>query len=392
MTLLSGLKILDFSCLLPGPYASMMLADLGADVLRVESHTRIDDIRSFPPFDGEISAVHAHLNRSKRSLSLDLKKPGAVELVHRLVQQYDIVLEQFRPGVMERLGVGYEQLKQANPRLIYCSLTGFGQTGPYRDRPGHDINFLALSGIMGYSGRKDSGPSLLGVQVGDLAGGALQAAVAMLAAVIYRERTGEGQHLDISMTDGSFALNALFGPGALTCGIEPLPEETMLNGGSFYDFYQTQDGRYFSVGSFEPGFRKLLCEAIGRPDLLAAALDETPAGRRQFASALRDIFLGKTFAQWQELFAAIPACVEPVLSFAEAAAHPQLVARGMIADVPMPDGRMQKQIASPIKSSVHAPQYRHIGARLGEHSADVLRELGLAEREVERLREEGVIG
>ncbi|RNB85163.1 CoA transferase [Brevibacillus fluminis] len=391
MALLTGLKILDFSCLLPGPYASMMLADLGADILRVESHVRTDEIRYFPPMDGETSAVHGHLNRSKRSLSLDLKKQQAVELVKRLVQEYDIVLEQFRPGVMDRLGVGYEQLKRENPRLIYCSLTGFGQTGPYRDRPGHDINFLAMSGMMGYSGRKESGPSLLGIQVGDLAGGAMQAAVAMLAAVIYRDRTGEGQHLDISMTDGCFALNAMFGPGALTCGVEPLPAGTMLNGGSFYDFYQTKDGRYFSVGSFEPSFRKVLCEGLGRLDLLTVALDDSPDGSRLFAAALRDIFRSKNFAEWQEVFAAVPACVEPVLSFSEACEHPQLVARGMIADVPMPDGRLQKQIASPIKSSVHTPQYRHTGARLGEHTDEVLHELGLNESEVARLREEGVI-
>ncbi|MAE22591.1 MAG: carnitine dehydratase, partial [Pseudomonas sp.] len=198
---LSSLKILDFSTLLPGPFASLLLADMGAEVLRVESPTRMDLIRVLPPHDGGASTSHAYLNRNKRSIALDLKRPEAVEVVKRLVSEYDIVLEQFRPGVMDKLGVGYAALKAINPRLIYVSITGYGQSGPYRDRAGHDINYLALAGIASYTGRRDSGPLPLGVQLADLAGGSLHGVIGLLAAVVQRQATGVGQQVDVSITD-----------------------------------------------------------------------------------------------------------------------------------------------------------------------------------------------
>jgi alpha-methylacyl-CoA racemase len=189
---LASLKVLDFSTLLPGPFASLMLADMGAEVLRIESPTRMDLLRVLPPHDQGTSASHAYLNRNKRSLALDLKQAAAVEIVHALVKDYDIVLEQFRPGVMERLGLGYEALKAINPRLIYVSITGYGQTGPYKDRAGHDINYLALAGVASYTGRRDSGPLPLGVQLADVGGGSLHAVVGLLAAVVARQSSGVG--------------------------------------------------------------------------------------------------------------------------------------------------------------------------------------------------------
>ncbi|MFQ5421479.1 MAG: CaiB/BaiF CoA transferase family protein, partial [Anaerolineae bacterium] len=197
--LLSSLKILDFTTLLPGPFATMMLADLGADVVRVEAPHRADMVRLMPPFDGDISAWHGVLNRNKRSLALDLKQPGAADIIKRLAQTYDIVVEQFRPGVMDRLGIGYDALKAANPRLIYVAITGYGQTGPLKDRAGHDNNYLALSGVMSHSGRRGQGPPPLGVQIADVGGGSLGAMVGLLTAVIHRHVTGEGQQVDISM-------------------------------------------------------------------------------------------------------------------------------------------------------------------------------------------------
>ena len=189
---LASLKILDFSTLLPGPFGSMMLADLGADVLRVEAPNRPDMVRFVPPYDGDSSAWHRVLNRNKRAIALDLKKPEALPIIHQLITDggYDIVLEQFRPGVMERLGIGYEALRQINPELIYCAVTGYGQTGPYRDRAGHDNNYLALSGIMSHTGRKDGGPSPLGVQVADVGGGAMGAVIGILSAVVHRTQNG----------------------------------------------------------------------------------------------------------------------------------------------------------------------------------------------------------
>src|SRR5690625_1993909 len=189
----------------------MMLADLGAEILRVESPSLPDMVREMEPMDGESSAAHQHLNRSKKSITLDLKKREAVDIVKQLIQEYDVVLEQFRPGVMERLGLDYETLKQVNPNIIYCSLSGYGKTGPYRDRPGHDNNYLSIAGINSYSGRKQEAPVPMGVQIADLAGGSLHSVIAILTAVIHRQTTGDGQYIDLSMTDATFALNAKIG-------------------------------------------------------------------------------------------------------------------------------------------------------------------------------------
>jgi crotonobetainyl-CoA:carnitine CoA-transferase CaiB-like acyl-CoA transferase len=269
---LSSLKVLDFSTLLPGPFASLLLADMGAEVLRVESPSRMDLVRVLPPHDEGVSASHAYLNRNKRCIALDLKQAEAVALVKQLVAEYDIVLEQFRPGVMDKLGVGYEALKAINPRLIYVSITGYGQTGPYKDRAGHDINYLALAGIASYTGRRDRGPLPLGVQLADIAGGSLHGVMGLLAAVIQRQVTGEGQRVDVSMTDCAFSLHGMAGAGFLADGVEPQMENQVLNGGSFYDYYRSRDGRWFSVGSLEPHFMQQFCTALGRPELAARGL------------------------------------------------------------------------------------------------------------------------
>ena len=324
---LASLKILDFSTLLPGPFASLLLADMGAEVLRIESPTRMDLLRVLPPHDQGLSASHAYLNRNKRSLALDLKQPEALELVKQLLADYDIVLEQFRPGVMERLGLGYEALKAINPKLIYVSITGYGQTGPYKDRAGHDINYLALAGLASYTGRADSGPLPLGMQVADIAGGSLHGVIGLLAAVIARQQTGQGTHLDVSMTDCAFSLNAMAGAGFLACGAEPGWEDQMLNGGSFYDYYRSRDGRWMSVGSLEPAFMQPLCAALGRPELAAQGLSPKSEHQRALKEALKVEFEKHDFTELCELFAGIDACVEPVLNLGEATEHPQLQAR-----------------------------------------------------------------
>ncbi|NRS15378.1 CoA transferase [Brevibacillus sp. HB1.4B] len=387
MSLLRGYKVLDFSTLLPGPFATMMLADLGAEVLRVESFTRLDSIRQGKQVDGGVTAAHGYLNRSKSSIALDLKKQEAVDIVKELVKEYDIVLEQFRPGVMERLGLGFEALRAINPRLIYCSITGYGQTGPYHNRPGHDNNYLSIAGINEYSRRKGSPPSPHGFHIADIAGGSLHSVIGMLAALLHRERTGEGQYIDVSMTDAAFVLNTIHGAGYLACGVEPQAEVMRLNGGIFYDYYETKDGRYFSVGSLEPQFRKLLCEAIGGADLLPLSFSESPDDVQAFKNYVRNAFRAKTFAEWTAIFQEIEACVEPVLTFAEACEHPQLKAREMIVDVPKPDGTTQRQFGFPIKFSAAQPEYKHIGSKLGEHSIPVLKSLGYTDEQIATLKE-----
>lgn len=388
---LASLKVLDFSTLLPGPFASLLLADMGAEVLRIESPTRMDLLRVLPPHDHGVSASHAYLNRNKRSLALDLKRPEALEVIRQLLQDHDILLEQFRPGVMERLGLGYEALKAINPRLIYVSITGYGQTGPYKDRAGHDINYLALAGLASQTGRRDQGPLPLGIQAADIAGGSLHGVIGLLAAVIARQHSGQGQHLDISMTDCVFSLNAMAGAGYLACGVEPGMEQQVLNGGSFYDYYRSRDGRWLSVGSLEPVFMQQLCQALGRPELAVQGLSPMPEQQRALKQALQIEFEKHDFAQLCQLFAGLDACVEPVLSLAEAVEHPQLQARQLLSQVPREDGSLQTQMACPLKFSDGLPEPRHIGARLGAHSDQVLAELGYSAERIEELRRSQVI-
>ncbi|MDP9505596.1 CaiB/BaiF CoA-transferase family protein [Pseudomonas protegens] len=388
---LASLKVLDFSTLLPGPFASLLLADMGAEVLRIESPTRMDLLRVLPPHDHGVSASHAYLNRNKRSLALDLKRPEALEVIRQLLQDHDILLEQFRPGVMERLGLGYEALKAINPRLIYVSITGYGQTGPYKDRAGHDINYLALAGLASQTGRRDQGPLPLGIQAADIAGGSLHGVIGLLAAVIARQHSGQGQHLDISMTDCVFSLNAMAGAGYLACGVEPGMEQQVLNGGSFYDYYRSRDGRWLSVGSLEPVFMQQLCQALGRPELAVQGLSPMPEQQRALKQALQIEFEKHDFAELCQLFAGLDACVEPVLSLAEAVEHPQLQARQLLSQVPREDGSLQTQMACPLKFSDGLPEPRHIGARLGAHSDQVLAELGYSAERIEELRRSQVI-
>ena len=372
---LSSLKVLDFSTLLPGPFCSLYLADMGAEVLRIESPSRQDLVRVIPPYADGVSTAHAYLNRNKRSLALDLKQPEAIDIVKQLLADHDILIEQFRPGVMQRLGLGYDELKAVNPKLIYCSITGYGQTGPLRDRAGHDINYLALSGCASYTGRRDSGPLPLGLQVADIAGGSLHAALGILAAVIHRQQTGEGQHIDISMTDCVFALNAMAGAAALAGGVEPHMQGTMLNGGSFYDYYRTADDRYLSVGSLEPQFMLALAQAIGQPELAGLGLAQDSETQARLKQALQQTFASQPLSHWQQLFASLDACVEPVLSFSEAIRQPQAQARQWVVQVPTRNGGSQPQMACPIRFSHTPSSYRNTGGPVGEHNQQILAEL-----------------
>lgn len=392
MGILSSLKVLDFSTLLPGPYATMMLADLGADVLRVESPARPDLARVAPPYDAHGRGVaHAFLNRGKRSIALDLKHPRAAEVVRRLVATHDIVVEQFRPGVMARLGLDDAALRAANPRVICCSISGYGQTGPYRERAGHDVNYAALSGLLSYSGFAESGPPPLGFQVADVCG-ALHAVIGILAAVVERERTGVGRHVDVSLTDAAVALNALAGAGLLAAGVEPAREAMPLNGGTAYGCFRTRDGRHLAVGGVEPAFRRRLCEGLGRPDLLPLALDESPITQRAFRDAVAARIAERTLAEWEETFAALDACVEPVLTLAEALEHPQARARGLVTDVPDPEGRSQCQLAPALVFSGDRPRPASVGAPLGAHRDEVMAALGYPESEIRALAATGLFG
>lgn len=392
---LKNLKILDFSTLLPGPYATLMLADLGADVIRIEAPNRVDLTRLIPPFDADgLSAGHAFLNRNKRNLALNLKAAGAVEIVEKLIveQGYDIIVEQSRPGVMERLGVGYEVLKAICPDLIFCSLTGYGQSGPLRDRAGHDLNYLALSGMLGHYGRNGGdAPPPLPTQVADIGGGSLHLVIGLLSAVIRRMTTGAGGHVDIAMYDGSLAWNGMQAASALVGDMATEREGLLLNGGSFYDLYETSDGQLLSVGSLEPKFWQQFCEAIGRNDLFQRGLNFDIENQQAFKAEIRSAIKEKTLSEWTAIFAKYDACVEPVLSTKAALEHPQTLARGMVVDVPTPSGGVQQQVGTPIKMTQFSAEYHHIGSRIGMDSAEILTEIGYSPVEIEMLAAKNVV-
>jgi alpha-methylacyl-CoA racemase len=387
---LKGLKILDFTTLLPGPYATMMLADLGAEVLRVVSGSRPDLADFMPPClpGTTLSCMTAFLGRGKRSLALNLKDPLAGTIVLKLIENYDILIEQFRPGVMAKFGLDYETLKTVSPSLIYCSLTGYGQTGPLKNRAGHDINYLARSGIMAYSGRKATGPSLTGIQIADIASGSNNVVIGTLAAVVHRQHTGEGQHIDVSMSDGVIAFNALACAAFLVGGTEMRREEGVLNGGSLYDFYETKNGEYLSFGGLEPQFFTAFCRTIGRPDLIPDGV--APRDIARIKEEVRAILRMKTKDEWMALFGKVDACVEPVLELGEALRDPHVEARGLIVDVDLPGGGKVKQLGHPIRYSASPPEYRSAGVLAGTHTREVLRELGYAESEIDAFEKKGV--
>ena len=393
MGILNGLKVLDFTTLLPGPFATMMLADMGAEVIKVESPDRVDLAKHLPPMDGEVSALFGQLQRSKRSLALDLKQSDAREIIYQLIQEYDIIVEQFRPGVMDKLGIGYEKLKEINPRVIYCSITGYGQTGPLRNRAGHDNNYLAIAGVASYSSRKNEVPVPAGIQVADLAGGSLPSVIGLLAAVYHREKTGEGQYIDISMTDAVFSLNAMYGTGYLAGGKEPEPESEMLNGGSFYDYYETLDHRYLSVGSLEPQFQTRLCQLIGDINLVKLSSSQKPDEQEAFKRTLAVAIKQKSFEEWLTILGDdFDGCVEPVLKFSEAVNHPQIQERNLVVSVPKLQGGTQKQIAFPIKFSTQPAEYHFTGVQTGTHTEEILKEAGYDLQVIETFADKGIFG
>ena len=384
---LDGLKVLDFTTLLPGPYATLMLADMGAEVIKISSAGRYDLVMDMEPhIEGtNISACQAWLNRNKKTMFLNLKTDEAKTIVKELVQEYDIVIEQFRPGVMDRLGLGYEDLKAVNPGVIYCALTGYGQTGPLREAAGHDINYLSRSGLISHSGRTVGGPSLMNFQIADIAVGSLNSVIGILAAVNYRHMTGKGQFVDVAMLDGCVPFNSLDGAGFLVSGDLPQREGQLLNGGSAYDYYETKDGEYMSVGSLEPKFWEAFCKGIGREGLISGTV--MPDNIQAIKAEIRSIFKSKTKAEWMETFADVDACVQPVLNLEEALLEDeQIIAREMVVDVDLPlhDGLKVKQMATSIKLSECPCEYKFAGYPLGYHTQEIIEKLGYNYKKLEK--------
>jgi len=383
---LAGLKVLDLSRLLPGPYATLVLADLGASVDRVEDPSGGDPVRHMPPFREGESALHHGLNRNKRSLVLDLKSPEGRDALLRLVGGYDLLVESFRPGVMDRLGLGWSTLHARHPRLIYCAISGYGQTGPDRLRAGHDLNYVARAGVLGYGGEAGGAPAFPGVQVGDIGGGSLFALVGLLAALYERERTGQGRFVDISMTDGATAFLHMHLAARLFMGEEGTPlrrGREALNGGlPCYGVYRTQDGRALAVGALEPRFFAGVCEALGHPEWLdeAYALD---GGAERVKAELTHLLAQQPLAHWTALFAGRDVCVEPVLEGDEVLADAQLRARGLFMESEdTPSGRKLTHLRTPLRMGDVPPR---APPSLGQHSQDILAEAGFSREEIGKL-------
>ena len=395
MSALSDIRVLDLSRLFPGGYCSLLLADFGAEVLKVEDTGMGDYIRWSPPYyegahDSAKSALFLALNRGKRSIRLNLKSDAGREVLLRLVRDYDVLLESFRPGVMERLGVGYERLREENPRLVYCAITGYGQDGPYTGRSGHDMNYLGLNGVLGLTGEAGGPPVQPGGQIADLGGGALMAAFGIMAALRERERSGEGQLVDVSMFDGSLSWLALVAAKYLADGALPGRGELDLAGGLVcYRPYACRDG-WVTLGALEPKFWQEWCRGVEREDLVGRQFER--AGSDAHAEVER-IFLERTRAEWQAFASEHDCCLEPVLSLDEALDSELVRAREMVLELGQPGADSDVRLLGvPVKLSRTPGAPAGPGPALGEHTREVLSSLGYADDEIAALLESGSAG
>lgn len=369
---LTGLRVLDLTRLLPGPVCTLYLADLGADVVKVEDTGAGDYARNLGNRPGTVSAFFRAVNRNKRSAALNLKDPRGRDAFLALAKSADAIVESFRPGVVARLKVDYDTIAAINPRIVYASLSGYGQTGPRASFAGHDINYLGFAGVLDQTGPRGGPPALSNLQVADLLGGAATAAIGILAALVGAQRTGRGRYVDVAMADSALAHN-IFALHALTQWGRTFPRgEDLLTGGvPCYGLYGTQDGRWLAVGALEDKFWQALCAAIDRPDLAGSALtlgEEGARARRE----LEALFASAPLAHWAERFADVDCCVTPVATLDEALADVQFVARDMIIE--RPDG--SRQYAPPFKMSGPAFVVTRDAPAQGEHTAEILREAG----------------
>jgi alpha-methylacyl-CoA racemase len=392
---LEGIRVLDLTRLLPGGFCSLLLADFGADVLKVEDTGMGDYLRWSPPhYEGAqpstASAIFLALNRNKRSIRIDLKTDAGREVLLALVRDADVLLESFRPGVLDRLGVGYERLREENPRLVYCAITGYGQDGPHRGRSGHDMNYLGLIGLLGLTGEINGPPVQSAGQIADLGGGALMAALGILVALRERERSGEGQLVDVSMADGALSWLALVVARALAENSNPRRGELELAGGlACYRPYRCADG-WVTFAALEPKFWREFCSGVGRGDLVEHHL--APVGSEAHHD-VEAIFAARTREQWREFASEHDCCLEPVLDLGEALDSELVRAREMVIELDQPGAeRPVRLLGLPVKlSRTPGDPSRAPGPVLGQDTDAVLASLGYPSEEIERLKQAGAV-
>ena len=376
---LSGIKVLDLSRLLPGPFCSMILADHGARVIAIEDKRFMDDGFFF-----------SQLYRNKQHMSLNLKTEEGKKIFFHLANDADVILEGFRPGVVQRLGVDYDTVFKVNPKIIYCSITGYGQNGQYRDRAGHDVNYLSVSGALDLIGQANQPPSIPGIQIADIAGGGMNAAIGILMALFSRERTGKGQYIDISMTDGlvSFMPFAFF-LKQITGQFPKRGDSILSHRYACYNTYETADGRYISVGTVENRFWKKLCEFFGVPEYTSLQYDENR--RQEIIDFMKTTFLKKTFSQWKKDLVDIDACCETIQNFSEVLEDPLFREREMIVEVSGKDGKKTLAIGVPVKLSETPGSVSTPPVAFAENTEEILKELGYSGKQIKELSNMAVI-
>jgi alpha-methylacyl-CoA racemase len=385
MKALAGIKVLDWTRLLPGPFATMVLGDLGAQIDKIEDLQGGDYLRHIPPLVGDTSSIFLALNRGKRSARLDLKKPSAREAFVALARHYDVLVEQFRPGVLDRLGVSHAALLEANPRLVVCALTGYGQTGPLAKRAGHDLNYLARAGVLGFQGPVDGPPAVPAVQMADI-GGALWSVIGVLSALAEREKSGRGQVVDVAMIEASMS----FAVASFGLGFGGTParrgDEPLTGGIAPYATYATKDGRAVALAALEPKFWLGFCAGVG----IEAELEALIPGphRAAIKARLAAIFLARTRDEWAAFGEAHDCCLEPVLEPHEIASDAHHVARKTFFTIDSPWGALA-QLRTPLTdpNAAYAPP-----PRAGEHTEAILREAGISTEAIAKLRADGAIG
>ena len=398
---LSGIRILDLSRLLPGGFCSLLLADFGAEVLKVEDTGAGDYIRWAPPYyegteNSAKSALFLSLNRNKRSIRIDLKNEAGRDVLLRLVREYDVVLESFRPGVLDRLGVGYERMREENPGLIYCAITGYGQSGPKRDASGHDMNYLGLIGLLGLTGEEQGAPMQAAGQIADLGGGALMAAFGIMAALRERDGgpsapgSGQGQIVDVSMADGALSWLAMVAGQYFADGVVPRRGEQLLAGSVVcYRPYECADG-WVTLGALEPKFWQAWCRGVEREDLIEKQFEKP--GSEAHAQVV-EVFKGRTRAQWTQFATEHDCCLEPVLGVDEALASDLVGEREMVVTLDQP-GVVEgvRQLGIPVKLDRTPGEHNRLpGPGLGEHTEQVLRAAGYSDEQVAKLVEQGAV-
>jgi alpha-methylacyl-CoA racemase len=392
---LDGVRVLDLSRLLPGGFCSLLLADFGADVVKVEDTGMGDYVRWSPPYyegadDSAKSALFLALNRNKRSIRIDLKTAAGREVLLRLAKDADVLLESFRPGVLDRLGVGYDVLRETNPGLVICAITGYGQDGPLRDRSGHDMNYLGLIGLLGLTGEPDGPPLQAAGQIADIGGGALMAAFGILAALRHRDATGEGQVVDVSMADGSLAWLGMVAARYFAEGVVPQRGGLELAGSLVcYRPYQCADG-WVTLGALEPKFWQAWCRGVGREDLIPKQF-ERPGSEAH--GEVQSIFMERTRAEWEAFAGEHDCCLEPVLELDEALSSELVRAREMVVEHEQPGATETiRLLGLPIKlSETPGDTAQRPGPALGEHTAELLEAAGYSADEIAALQESGAV-